>query len=300
VAFAVKVPMFPLHTWLPDAHVEAPAAGSIILAGVLLKMGVFGFLRYAMPFFPQAAAYYRPLLAILAVVGIVYGSLMSFAQRDLKKLIAYSSVAHLGFVMLGVLVLSVEATTGAIYQMLNHGISTGALFLLVGILYERTHTRAIGDYGGIAKVVPLYATAFMVIMLSSIGLPGTNGFVGELLILLGAYRAPFASGLAGPAGVVLPSLNTTLLAAVAAIGVVLAAIYMLRMYQRVMLGPIRHAESRALTDLTRRERLVVAPLVLMVIWMGVLPQPFLDRIAPAARSYIARMTGVGPASPGSP
>jgi len=252
LAFAVKVPMFPLHTWLPDAHVEAPAAGSIILAGVLLKLGVFGFLRFAMPFFPDAAAYFRPAIAILAVVGVVYGSMMSFVQKDMKKLVAYSSVAHLGFVMLGVMAASVEASTGAILQMINHGVSTGALFLLIGIVYERTHTRAIADYGGIAKVTPMYAGAFLVILLSSIGLPGTNGFVGEFLILSGTFLAPFDLQLPAPAaGVALPNMETVLLSCVAASGVVLGAVYMLRMYQQVMLGPVRHPENRRLTDLKK-------------------------------------------------
>ncbi|MGI5862611.1 MAG: complex I subunit 4 family protein [Myxococcales bacterium] len=290
LAFAVKVPVFPLHTWLPDAHVQAPAAGSIILAGVLLKMGAFGFLRYAMPLFPDAAAWARPTLIALAVVGIVYGSLMALAQKDLKKLVAYSSVAHLGFVMLGILAMTVSASTGAMYQMLNHGISTGALFLLVGLLYERTHTRAISDYGGIAKVVPMFAFAFMVIVLSSIGLPGTNGFVGELLILAGAFRAPFTAGAAAP-GVELDAINMPLWTAVAATGVVLGAVYMLRMYQRVMFGPLRHQENRALADLKVREWLAVGPLLALVVVMGVMPQPFLDRLAPSAKRFVERVGG---------
>ncbi|MBI5547043.1 MAG: NADH-quinone oxidoreductase subunit M, partial [Deltaproteobacteria bacterium] len=259
LAFAVKVPMFPLHTWLPDAHVEAPAAGSIILAGVLLKMGVFGFVRFAVPFFPDAAAYYRPALAVLAVIGIVYGSLMSYVQKDMKKLVAYSSVAHLGFVMLGVMAISVEASTGALYQMLNHGVSTGALFLLIGIVYERTHTRAIADYGGIAKVTPMFAGVFLVILLSSIGLPGTNGFIGEFLILAGTFTAPFDPPVPPPQGVVLPYVSTVALATIAATGVVLGAVYMLRMYQQVMLGPVRHPENRGLRDLSVREWLAVGP-----------------------------------------
>ncbi|MGC4115170.1 MAG: NADH-quinone oxidoreductase subunit M [Myxococcales bacterium] len=292
LAFAVKVPMFPLHTWLPDAHVEAPAAGSIILAGVLLKMGVFGFLRFAMPFFPDAAAYFRPAIAVLAVIGIVYGSLMSFVQKDMKKLVAYSSVAHLGFVMLGVMAASVEATTGAILQSINHGISTGALFLLIGILYERTHTRAIADYGGIAKVTPMYAGVFLIILLSSIGLPGTNGFVGEFLILSGTFLAPFDLQVAAPVGVVIPNMETVLLACVGATGVVLGAVYMLRMYQQVMLGPVRHPENRRLTDLNLREWFAVAPLVAVAIGMGVFPGPFLSRIEPSAKAFSARMGAV--------
>jgi NADH-quinone oxidoreductase subunit M len=290
LAFAVKVPMFPLHTWLPDAHVEAPAAGSIILAGVLLKMGSFGFMRYAMPFFPEAATYFRPALAWLAVIGIVYGSFMSFAQSDMKKLVAYSSVAHLGFVMLGVFALTTEASTGAVYQMLNHGISTGALFLLIGIIYERTHTRQIADYGGIAKVVPMFTVAFMVVTLSSIGLPGTNGFIGEFLILVGSFTAPFASALKLPAGVAAPSMNTVVLTVVASTGVVLGAVYMLRMFQRVMFGPIRHPERRALLDLSLREWATILPLMLVAVWMGVAPQPFLSRIEPSAQRYVERLT----------
>jgi len=308
VAFAVKVPMFPLHTWLPDAHTEAPAAGSIILAGVLLKMGVFGFVRYAIPFFPDAAAFFRPVLAGLAVVGIVYGSLMSFEQKDMKKLVAYSSVAHLGFVMLGVMAVSVEACTGALYQMLNHGISTGALFLLIGIVYERTHTRAIADYGGIAKVMPMFAGTFLIILLSSIGLPGTNGFVGEFLILAGTFTAPFDLTVAVPAGVTLPYVSTVALAIIASSGVVLGAVYMLRMYQQVFLGPVRHPENRQLTDLNAREWLAIAPLIVMVFVMGIFPQPFLARLEPSARAFVARLGGqplkrsgtAAPASPAAP
>ena len=293
LAFAVKVPMFPLHTWLPDAHTEAPTAGSIILAGVLLKMGAYGFLRFAIPFFPDAAAYFRPLLAALAVIGIVYGSLMSFEQKDLKRLVAYSSVAHLGFVMLGIVAVSVEAATGAMYQMLNHGVSTGALFLLIGVIYERTHTRAIADYGGIAKVTPMFAGVFLVILLSSIGLPGTNGFVGEFLILAGTFNAPFDVPLAPPAGVSFPYLSTVAVAAVATFGVVLSAVYMLRMYQQVFLGPVRHPENRRLTDLNLREWLTVSPLLAMALFMGLFPQPFLSRLEPSAKAFVARL-GVQP------
>jgi NADH-quinone oxidoreductase subunit M len=253
-------------------------------------MGSFGFMRYAMPLFPEAAAYYRPALAVVAVIGIVYGSFMSYAQSDMKKLVAYSSVAHLGFVMLGVFALTSEASTGAIYQMLNHGISTGALFLLIGIVYERTHSRQIADYGGIAKVVPMFTVAFMVIMLSSIGLPGTNGFIGEFLILVGSFTAPFASTLAMPQGVVAPALNTVILTVVATTGVVLGAVYMLGMFQRVMFGPLRHAKNRALADLTLREWATVLPLMLVAVWMGVFPQPFLSRIEPSAQRYVERLT----------
>jgi len=288
LAFAVKVPLFPLHTWLPDAHVEAPAAGSIVLAGVLLKMGTFGFMRYAMPLFPETAAELRSVLAVIAVIGILYGSLMAFTQRDVKKLVAYSSVAHLGFVMLGIVAFTPTAGSGAIYQMLNHGISTGALFLLVGFLYQRTHTRTISDYGGIAKVVPVFAASFLLIILSSIGLPGTNGFVGEFLILAGTFAAPVFGGV--PRDGELTGLNTPLVAALATLGVVLGAVYMLRMYQRVALGPVRHPENRLLRDLSLGESIAVAPLVVQVIVMGVFPQPFLRRIEPAAQRYAVRMT----------
>ncbi len=286
LAFAVKVPLFPLHTWLPDAHTEAPAAGSIVLAGVLLKMGVYGFLRFAMPLFPEAAAFYRPLFVALAVIGILYGSLMSFAQRDMKRLVAYSSVAHLGFVMLGVFALTVTAAAGSILQMINHGISTGALFLLIGILYERTHTRVMADYGGLAKLTPGIAVALLVITLSSIGLPLTNGFVGEFLILSGTFTAPVGVGSGAP-------INTPLVAGLASLGVLLGAVYMLRMYQRVMLGPVRHEGNRHLRDLTVREWATVLPLMLLAVGMGLFPQPFLTRLEPSAQRFVQRVT-VGP------
>lgn len=307
VAFAVKVPLFPLHTWLPDAHVEAPAAGSVILAGVLLKMGTFGFMRYAVPMFPDAAAHFRPLVASLAVVGIVYGALMCLAQRDMKRLVAYSSVSHLGFCMLGLFALSLEAVTGSVYQMLNHGVSTGALFVLVGILYERTHTRLIADYGGIARVTPAIAATFFVILLSSMGLPGTNGFIGEFLILTGTFNGPReAARAAGAVGRISPALFAT----IAGTGVVLGAVYLLSLYQRVMLGPLRHPEHRGMPDLTPREWTTVLPLCLAVIAMGVVPQPLLERIRPAAERYVQRATApqggappmatrLGPAAVGS-
>src|SRR5205823_330810 len=231
LAFAIKVPVWPLHTWLPDAHTEAPAAGSIVLAGVMLKMGTFGFVRYAMPLFPAAALRYAPALATLGVIGIVYGSLMCMAQRDLKRLIAYSSVAHLGFVMLGLSALTPEAVNGAVLQMVNHGVSTGALFLIVGYFYERTHTRELPQYGGVARVAPAMSAVFLVVVLSSIGLPGTNGFVGEFLVLIGT----FTSQLLGPPG----SSRAQVLAVVGATGVILGAVYMLWMVQRVLFGPKR-------------------------------------------------------------
>jgi len=262
VAFAIKVPMFPFHTWLPDAHVEAPTAGSVILAAILLKMGTFGFLRYAIPLFPNASAQFAPWIAGLAIVGIIYGALVAMVQPDLKKLVAYSSVSHLGFCMLGLYAMNAQGLSGAMMQMLNHGVSTGALFLLVGVIYERRHTRAISDFGGLWKPMPVYGAVFLVVLLSSIGLPGTNGFVGEFLVLLGAFRAhPWW-------------------AAWAASGVILSALYMLWMFQRVMFGPVTHVENEKLTDLGGRERLVFAPLLILIFWMGVMPQPILARMQP--------------------
>ncbi len=275
LSFAIKVPMFPLHTWLPDAHVEAPAAGSILLAGVLLKMGTFGFMRYAFPLFPDAALAYRPLLAVLAVIGIVYGALMSLSQSDMKKLVAYSSVSHLGFVMLGLCALSTEGVTGSVYQGLNHGISTGALFALVGFLYERRHTREMSQYGGLAKVVPALAAVFLIITLSSIGLPGTNGFVGEFLILSGTFSSKLS--------------QAPWYAAVGGLGVILGAVYMLWMYQRVFFGPVKLTANEGLPDLTGREWVVLAPLVAVVAIMGLYPAPFLARIQPASDRLVARM-----------
>jgi NADH-quinone oxidoreductase subunit M len=286
VAFAIKVPMFPFHTWLPDAHVEAPTAGSVILAAVLLKMGTYGFLRFAMPLFPNASAAFTPWIVALALVGIIYGALVAMVQPDLKKLVAYSSVSHLGFVMLGLYALNAQGVTGAMLQMLNHGVSTGALFLLVGVVYERRHTRLIADFGGLWKPMPVYAAIFLVVLLSSVGLPGTNGFVGEFLVLLGAFR------------------HTWWWAAVAATGVILSALYMLWMFQRVMFGPVTHAENASLSDLSGRERLVFAPLLVLIFWMGVMPQPFIDRMAPSIDRTLqlasARMIASAPAAPAAP
>jgi len=263
LAFAIKVPIFPFHTWLPLAHVEAPTAGSVILAGVLLKMGTYGFLRFAIPLFPNAATLWMPLLLGLAVIGIIYGALVAWVQPDVKKLVAYSSVSHLGFVMLGMLALNPEGLSGSLLQMINHGISTGALFLLVGVLYERRHTRLIADYGGIWKVMPMFEVVFLIIMLSSIALPGTNGFVGEFLILLGAFRAH------------------RIFAVIAAVGVILSAVYMLLMFQRVMFGPVTHPENDTLPDLRLREWAVFVPLLILVFWLGLYPAPFLTRVQPA-------------------
>jgi len=287
-AFAVKVPMWPVHTWLPDAHTEAPAAGSIILAGVMLKMGTFGFMRYAMPMFPEATRQAAPWIGILAVVGIIYGSFMCLAQRDMKRLIAYSSVAHLGFVMLGLAALNAQSSTGAVYQMVNHGVSTGALFLLIGAIYERRHTRLISEYGGLAKVTPLFAIAFIIIALSSIGLPGTNGFIGEFMILSGTFTQGriFAGSLfehMSLAWVWLAILGTT--------GVIWAAAYMLTLVQRLFFGPLRNPRNHHLADLNLREAFAVVPLVLVAVGMGVFPQPFLSRISPAADRFSRRAAG---------
>jgi len=275
LAFAVKVPMFPLHTWLPDAHTEAPTAGSVILAGVLLKMGTFGFFRYALPLFPEAALHYRGLIGALAVVGIIYGALMSFVQTDMKRLVAYSSVSHLGFVMLGMMAITAEGLTGSVYQMLNHGVSTGGLFLLVGMLKERRHTRLIADYGGLAKQVPWIATLFVVVTLSSIGLPGTNGFVGEFLILSGTWL----SRLQAPGWY----------AALAATGVILGAVYMLSLVQRVFFGKLENPENRHLKDLSLREAFVMVPIVVLIGVMGLGPDPFLQTARPAVDRLLGRM-----------
>jgi NADH-quinone oxidoreductase subunit M len=273
-AFAVKVPMFPLHTWLPDAHTEAPTAGSVILAGVLLKMGTFGFFRYALPLFPEAALQYRLPIAIVAVIGIVYGALMCFVQPDMKRLIAYSSVSHLGFVMLGIAALSAEGLTGGVYQMLNHGVSTGALFLLIGMLYERRHTRLIAEYGGIAKVVPVLTVAFVIVTLSSIGLPSTNGFVGEFLILTGTFISQMPYG--------------RTLAVIAASGVILGAIYMLKLVEKVFYGPVTNDENRHMGDLSVREGFVLAPMIVLIFVMGIVPGPFLAPAKPAVDRLVVR------------
>jgi NADH-quinone oxidoreductase subunit M len=268
VAFAIKVPMFPFHTWLPDAHVEAPTAGSVILAGILLKLGTYGFIRFAIPLFPVAAFKAVPIVSILALIGIIYGALVSMMQDDLKKLVAFSSVSHLGFVMLGMFAFNVQGVQGSIYQMLNHGVSTGALFLIVGMVYERRHTRMIADFGGLSKVMPVFATFFMIVVLSSIALPGTNGFVGEFLILLGAFQANPVYGILG------------------ATGVVLAAAYMLWMFQRVMFGAVTHEENRGLKDLNLREIVTLVPIIIMIIWMGVYPTFFFKKMDLSVQRFI--------------
>ncbi len=269
LAFAIKVPMFPFHTWLPDAHVEAPTAGSVILAGVLLKMGTYGFIRFNMPLFPEAAHAFAPLLIVLALIGIIYGAIVSAVQRDIKSLVAFSSVSHLGFVMLGLFAFNAQGMSGGILQMVNHGLSTGALFLLVGMLYERRHTRLIADFGGVAKVMPIYAAFFLLVMFSSIGLPGLNGFVGEFLILVGAFQA------------------NVWYAAFAATGVVLSAIYLLWMYQRVMTGEVTRPENAALKDLSVREIALLAALVVFIIWIGVYPRTFLDPIQASVANLLS-------------
>jgi NADH-quinone oxidoreductase subunit M len=273
LAFAVKVPMFPLHTWLPDAHTEAPTAGSVILAGVLLKMGTFGFFRYALPLFPEAALHFRVALAVLAVIGIVYGALMCFVQPDMKRLVAYSSVSHLGFVMLGIAALSAEGLTGGVYQMLNHGVSTGGLFLIIGMLYERRHTRLTADYGGIAKTVPVLTVAFVIVTLSSIGLPSTNGFVGEFLILTGTFISKLPYG--------------RVIAVIATTGVILGAIYMLKLVEKVFYGPIDNDENRHIPDMSVREGFVLAPIIALIFVMGLAPGQFLG----VAKGSVDRLVG---------
>ena len=270
LAFAIKVPMFPFHTWLPDAHVEAPTGGSVVLAGVMLKMGTYGFYRFAMPLFPEAAIHFGPVMIGLAVIGIVYGALVAMVQDDVKKLVAYSSVSHLGYCMLGLFALNAPGVSGSVYQMLSHGVSTGALFLLVGVLYERRHTRAIADYGGLAKSIPKFSFVFMVVTFSSIGLPGLNGFVGEFLVLLGAFQ--FAP---------LPT-------AVAVTGVIFGATYMLWCFQRMVFGPLGNQANATLKDLNAREIAYLSPLLAAIVIMGVMPQPFLDRINPSVDRFVAR------------
>lgn len=280
LAFAIKVPMFPFHTWLPDAHVEAPTAGSVILAGVLLKMGGYGFVRLGIPLFGDAAHKAAPLMQLLAVIGIVYGACLALAQSDLKKLVAYSSISHLGYVMLGLFALTPEAVEGAILQMVNHGVSTGALFVLVGIIYERRHTREISEFGGLAYQVPLYAVIFMVITLSSVALPGTNGFVGEFLILLGSFKAAWANFM------VTHSAFRLVLMVFATSGVILGAFYMLWMIQRVFFGPLKNEKNKNLKDLTFREMMVLLPFVIFVFWIGLYPKPFLNKMHHAVDAYI--------------
>jgi len=268
LAFAIKVPLFPLHTWLPDAHVEAPTAGSVLLAAVLLKMGAYGFLRLGLPLFPQAAAAFAPALSILAVVGIIYGGLMALVQKDMKSLVAYSSVSHMGLIMLAVFSLNFEAMEGALYQMLNHGLSTGALFLCVGILYERTHTRLIADYGGAAARMPVFAGLFLTAMLASAGLPGLNGFVGEILCFFGIFAA------------------NKVLAALAVSTVVLSAAYLLWLYRRVMQGPLKDPGDMRLRDIDGRELACLVPIIVLIVFMGLFPGTFLRKMDASVSRFI--------------
>ncbi len=276
VAFAIKVPLFPFHTWLPDAHVQAPTAGSVILAGVMLKMGTYGLLRFSFPLFPEAALQFAPYIAILAVIGIVYGALVAMVQPDMKKLVAYSSVSHLGFVVLGLCAMNVTGVQGALFQMLAHGISTGGLFLIVGMLSERRHTKLIAEYGGLKAVMPKLVAMFLLITLASIALPGMNGFVGEFLIFIGS----FASN---------PGLT-----AVAVTGVILSAVYMLWLFQRVNYGPLTNPRNKGLRDLSAREWVVIAPIVAMCIGMGVAPGVFLKPMEPAVKRIVAQVRGIVP------
>jgi NADH-quinone oxidoreductase subunit M len=272
LGFAVKVPMFPFHTWLPDAHTDAPTAGSVILAAVMLKMGTYGFLRFSLPILPQASRTFVPMIVILSIIGIVYGALVALAQKDWKRLVAYSSVSHMAMVMLGMFALNPVGVTGSIIQQLNHGISTGGLFLLVGIVYERRHTREISEYGGLSKVMPVYAAIFLVMTMSSIGLPTLNGFIGEILILQGVFVA------------------SKLWAAFAASGVVLGAAYMLFLYQRTMFGKVENPKNERLLDISQREFATFAPLLILAVWMGIYPAPFLRRLETSVQQIIMRVS----------
>ncbi len=271
IAFAIKVPLFPFHTWLPDAHTEAPTAGSVLLAGVLLKLGTYGFVRFNLTLFPEATVRFAPWLVTLAVIGIVYGAMVAIVQPDVKRLIAYSSVSHLGFIVLGTFALTSQGLQGGVIQMVNHGLTTGALFLLVGMLYDRRHTREISDYGGIARVMPLLAGFFLFSAFASAGLPGLNGFIGEFKVLLGSY------------------LSFPVHTIVAASGVVLAAIYLLWAYERVFTGPIEHAENEKLLDLNLREIAILAPMAVLIVYLGVYPKPALDRIEPSVDVILDRI-----------
>ncbi len=273
LGFAIKVPMFPFHTWLPDAHTDAPTAGSVILAGVLLKMGTYGFVRFALPILPQGALYWIDWLVVLCLIGIVYGALVCMVQKDMKRLIAYSSVSHLGFVMLGIFVFTPTGVKGGLLQMLNHGITTGALFLLVGIIYERRHTRMIKDFGGLSGVMPVYAALFAYMALASLGLPGLCGFVGEFMILIGTYEVSFTW------------------AAIAALGVILAAAYMLWLFQRVFFGKITNDKNKDLKDLNLREILYLVPLVILALWIGLYPKPVLDYLEAPSNHLVEKIRG---------
>ena len=271
LSFSIKIPLFPFHTWLPDAHVEAPTAGSVILAAVLLKMGAYGFLRFALPLFPDAVMKFLPLLAALSVIGIIYGGLMALIQKDAKSLVAYSSVSHMGLIMLAIFALNFEAMEGAIYQMISHGLSTGALFLIVGILYERSHTRMIKDFGGVSKQMPVFSAFFLICMLSSVGLPGLNGFIGEILCIFGIFKA------------------NKLLAILGISTVILAAGYLLWMFQRMMQGPIKNEKIFSFKDINKREIAYLVPIVIMMFWMGIYPKPFLRKMDSSVTHLLNRV-----------
>jgi NADH-quinone oxidoreductase subunit M len=285
-AFAIKVPMWPLHSWLPDAHVEAPTAGSVILAGVMLKLGTYGFLRFNLGLFPEATIKAAPWIALLATIGIIYGAAVSYAQADIKKLVAYSSVSHLGFVMLGLFALNSQGVQGAILQMINHGLSTGALFLLVGMIYEQTHTREFKVYGGLWKVTPVFGTIMLIVALSSMGLPGLNGFVGEFTILLGAFGSL--------------AINNAWFAAISALGVIMAAVYILYMFQKMFLGPQgeivdevkQHGHGRGIRDLNWRELAIMVPILILIFWIGLYPKPFFALMAPAVEQLVSNLSNV--------
>jgi NADH-quinone oxidoreductase subunit M len=285
IAFAVKVPLFPLHTWLPDAHVEAPTAGSVLLAGVLLKMGTYGLLRFNVGMFPEQSANNATWINVLAVIGIIYGALVALVQPNLKKLIAYSSVSHLGFVVLGIFTFTTIGTNGAVYQMLNHGISTGALFMLAGMLYERKHTYEFKEYGGLATPMPVYATFFLLAVLSSVGLPLLNGFVGEFLVLSGSFQSTVPHGM--------------LFSILGASGVIWGACYLLWMYQKVFYGTIHHDENKSLPDIDRRERISLVPLVVMAVIMGVASPYWMKSIEPAVKGIVPGASSSAKATPAS-
>jgi NADH-quinone oxidoreductase subunit M len=271
LGFAIKVPMFPFHTWLPDAHTDAPTAGSVILAAILLKMGTYGFIRFSLPILPEASRQFVPMMVVLSIIGIIYGALVAMAQQDWKRLVAYSSVSHLAMAMLGMFALTPVGITGSILQQINHGISTGALFLIVGIVYERRHTRMIAEYSGLSKVMPVYAAIFMIMTMSSIGMPALNGFIGEILILQGVFVVSKAW------------------AAVAASGIVLGAAYMLWLYQRTMFGKIDNPKNEGLKDLNLREVATFVPLIILAVWIGLYPAPFLDRLTTSVDRVIVRV-----------